>query len=203
MTDKNFTYEEAKNMFGIDDDFTVAEVRTAYRVKSNQGDVDQDTMDAAFATISDYIKNGEEIEENTTHYNFNNTHDGPNITLEELEYAADPEGCERRAKLNAKLPAAAPADYRHIREIAQHFPYRIAFLALMALVCVWHFQTMSLWSCLIFIAAVLIGIANTFLPFITNPLRYKIIQTIDDVFEKRYMKEQNETTDIVENADNS
>lgn len=189
MTTEKMTYEEAVKILGVDEHTTdSATIHTAYRVSSVHANNEQSVIDEALETVQEHVK---EIEaESKPDYTNMGVFDMAAIRKRKAENEA------RRERLDANLPKTAPKDFRIIRGIVQHFPYRLLVIALFFGVVAWNNATMTLWSNLGLILAFVVTVANTIYPFITRPLRYALIELVDNVFREKYIRENSK--EIVE-----
>lgn len=189
MTTEKMTYEEAVKILGVDENTTdSATIHTAYRVSSVHANNEQSVIDEALETVQEHVK---EIEAETKPV-FTNV--GKFNIARIRERMAEEEA--RKNRLDANLPKSAPKDFKLIRGIVQHFPYRLLVIALFFGVVSWNAATMTIWSNLVLILAFVMTVANTIYPFITRPLRYALIELVDNIFHKKYTRENSK--EIVE-----
>lgn len=189
MTTEKMTYEEAVKILGVDENTTdSATIHTAYRVSSVHANNEQSVIDEALETVQEHVK---EIEAETKPV-FTNV--GKFNIARIRERMAEEEA--RKNRLDANLPKSAPKDFKLIRGIVQHFPYRLLVIALFFGVVSWNAATMTIWSNLVLTLAFVMTVANTIYPFITRPLRYALIELVDNIFHKKYTRENSK--EIVE-----
>lgn len=93
---------------------------------------------------------------------------------------------QRLEKLDEPLSQCAPLPYRILRGFAQHFPYRIALVAIGIYVYLWHMDAMTVISTCIFVGYWILALINGIYPFMTKPLRYRLIAAVDRAFERAY-----------------
>ena len=169
--------QAAELILGLSGDYTVPELRTAFRRALAASPDDQSVYDAYSFLMAEL--GADEAGNTAAQTAFN-----PEMAAAAVGSMKEAmNGSGKYAKYEEPAPADAPEWYKFTRKALQHLPYRLLFLALaVAMYCGYAANPVGAMACIGHITFAVLAIINLAVPFITNPIRRLAIKVNEMVY---------------------